>query len=131
MEALDLQDAMYEAFVADSTLCSLLDITDEDLCDSKIRRSFQDPTVLDKDMLDFFDFGFLNTRATGNYLVNHGYLEFNVYSASRANAKLIKKSIDRVLKANFRDVEISNEGQIATLPFVYGYRIIYKPLVGS
>lgn len=131
----DLQDELFDLFRYDEELPVILGITDvNDIgqCDNKIRRQCQDPTLLTTDVLDFFDYSFVDARPTKNYLVNFGLLEINIFAGNRYKAKLIYDPIKRILKDNYDNMQVYSEGQVnSPIRDIYCYRIRLKPLVNS
>lgn len=135
MDTFDIQDEMFSLFIADSVLTELLgiaDATDIILCDSKIRRQQQDSTLLKPEMLDFFDYSFIDATKTGNFLVNHGILEFNIYAGKRNDASLICKSIRRILKKNYEDMHVYSEQQAGCpIENIFCYCLRVRPTIDS
>jgi hypothetical protein len=132
----DFQDELFDLFRASTTLVSLLNIVDAsdiEKCDSKIKRICQDPTLVEPDGLPMFDYSYIPTSAhTDNFLINKPELEFNIYGTNRYVIKLIYMEINRILKSNYEFMQVSSEGQVnSPIQNVQIYRIRYKPLVSS
>lgn len=132
----DFQDELFTLFINDVDLTTTMNITDPmdiEECDQRIKRSVQDPSVVDPLNLPMFDFSFLvSSSSTNNHLVNKPTLEFNIYAQSRSVAQDIYGHINRILKKNFEFMKVHSEGQVnSPIKDIYVYRVHYKPLVGS
>jgi hypothetical protein len=134
-DTIDFQDELFDLFRFDTELCALLPVLDSaniEECDTKIKRIIQDPTIITADGLPFFDYTFTDAIATGNYKVNKGYLEFNIYAGSRYIANLIAKATDRIIKANYEGLQKFGPIQVGCpVKDILQFRVIYKPLVAS
>lgn len=134
MDTFDVQDKLFNLFVDDTELCKLLSITDpknNDLTNTKIRREIQSTELINNKNLPFISVFFANSYRTGNWKMNHGLLEIDVYSGTRYNAKKIVKRIKSLL-SEYDDMYVYHEGQVASgIVGIYEYSMRLYPLVES
>lgn len=133
-DTFDLQDELLSKFIADKTICQLLNITDnKDIADciNKIRREIQTTTLISNAPDLFFSFVFIPSvdSYSANYLVGKSTLEFVLYGKSRSKVKNLYKAINSVLKDNYEDMRIVSKGQIdSEVTGIYSYLFRVKPL---
>ena len=135
MDYFDKVNELFGHFSNSVELTGLLgtDPSDIGTCDTKIRRSFADATVITPEELPFVDYGFIDSHGqTGNFLVNREVIEFNIYSSNFYEASLIFKAIKAILRSEYEDAQCISSGQRPTaLPGVYCFSFRIKAMVSS
>lgn len=135
MDTFKMQDEVFDLLLSDDTFCTLMGITnksDDDLINSKIRRVIQPTDLLTADGLPFIVEYFYNAHRTGNYLMNKGSFEIDVYTGTRVNTKAIVRQVKALLQSKYEDMNIYHEGYVASgIVGVTQYTLRMIPLVNS
>ena len=131
----DLLNDMFDWFVADSELMSLLgiDTTADDALDvenNKLRREYQTDTNVSADDIPFISYYMMHSDKTNNnFMVNVGDLYFDVYTDTMYKAGEITKRIREVIRDK-TEIKLLYEGQhYSGVNGVYKYRLIFNPLI--
>lgn len=135
-DTFDVLNDIFDNLVSDSVFPAVLGITDTSdvgLCDTKIRRSFADSTLITVDELDFIDFSFIpSNSAMNNHLVNKEVLEVNIYTSGVYKASLIYKEIHRIFKEKYKEVHCTTPCQAGCpVAGIVCYSFRAKFIVGS
>lgn len=133
MNSFKTQDMLYRLFTGDSELVRIMGnpYGDEEL-NARFRREECDITDINADSFPFLTILFLDTESTGNYLINEGLLELNIYSSGRYTAVKIYERVRELLRLYCPEMKIVTEGQVYTeIRGVYCYRVRYNPLINS
>lgn len=135
--ALELQEELFGLFINDSTVCSLLSITDNTNltdCSNKIRKGIQTATTVNDSPNLFLSYFVVPSYGieTGNYLANTRVIEFDLYGKYRGKITQLFKAVNTVLKSNYEDMKIVSEGYIESpATGIYAYMFRVKPLVST
>lgn len=128
-----LQDKLYNLFINDATLLSLVDNpTGDEQLNNKFRREDAMPELLDKSDLDFIAFFFINSQQTRNAKANEGILEINFYTSFRYNAKRLVERVRELIDNEYPEWGLIAEGQKPSgIIGVYKYRLRFDPLIAG
>ena len=91
------------------TLLGVTDIEDWDELNTRVRREELSVELLTTDLLPFISLVFINAHPTGNYKVNKGVLELNIYTSTRYDAMNIYGVAKKLLQDNYEDFQVIHE----------------------
>jgi len=114
------------------TLLSVTDIEDYDQLNTRVRREELSMDRLTVDTLPFISLVFINAHPTGNFKVNKGVLELNIYTCTRYDAMNIYGVVKKLLQNSYEDFQVIHEGQVSSgVTGVYEYSIRFYPMISA
>lgn len=127
-DTFDLQSTIADRLLTSEELLKNLSIKDKEnseLISRKMNLQEINLAQFDTKNIPCVSIYFPLADVSSNYLINHGLLRIETYTASRVKAKGLIKEIRQVLKKTF-DLHLAGEGeQPCDIKNVYKYRLEY------